>query len=76
MNRLMALGLRQMFGGMRRGQTPLAALGAAMSVVGWLRQRSGPKRELIYAKNLKEGQALKIRLVRGETVVDETEVRG
>jgi len=67
-NSWLTRGLRYLFGGMRRGQTGLAGVGAAMTVVGWLRRRAAPKRELLWAKNLKDGQAVKIRMVRGEIV--------
>lgn len=68
MNSWLSRGLNFLFGGARRGQTGLAGLGAVMTIVGWLRRRRGPDRELLWAKNLKDGETVKIRLVRGEVV--------
>jgi hypothetical protein len=65
---LLTNGLRYLFGGARRGQTGLAGVGAAMTIVGWLRRRAAPKRELLWAKNLKNGETVKVRMVRGEVV--------
>ena len=39
-----------------------------MTIVGWVRRRRGPDRELLWAKNLKDGETVKIRMVRGEIV--------
>ncbi len=72
---MLSFGLRQLFGGARRGQPALAGLGAALSIVGWLRSRKRPDR-LIYSRKLKDGESVSIRLLRGETVVDETAVEG
>jgi hypothetical protein len=44
-----------------------------MTIVGWVRRRAAPKRELLWAKNLKDGQSVKIRMVRGEIVDVEAE---
>ena len=68
MNRMLRNGLHYLFGGARRGQSGLAGLGAAMSIYGWLRQRRGPERELLWARNLKDGETVKIKMVRGEVV--------
>lgn len=69
-------GLRFLFGGARRGQTGLAGLGAVMSLVGWIRRRSGPQRELLWAKNLKDGETVRIKMVRGEIVGIDTDSEG
>ncbi len=76
MTRFMSWGVRQFFGGVRRGNSGAAGLGAAISILGWLRSRSGPKKEMLYAANLAEGETLKIRYLHGRTVVDETEIEG
>ena len=76
MNRLVSFGLTSLFRGARRGQAPLAGLGAAFALAGYLRDRRGPKKELIYSRNLRDGEALRVRLRRGETVVDEHTVEG
>ncbi len=73
--RLLAFGMRELFGGARRGQSGIAGLGAALTIVSWLRSRRKGK-ELIYSRTLKDGEAVNIRLVRGGTTVDETEVGG
>lgn len=75
MNRLVTFGLRQLFSGARRGQPSLAGLGAALSIIGWLRGRSKGEK-LIYSRKLKSGEAVNIRLLRGTAIVDETEVVG
>jgi hypothetical protein len=67
-NRLLTNGLRYLFGGARRGQSSLAGLGAAMTIAGWLRRRRGPERELLWARNLKDGESVTIKMVRGEVV--------
>jgi hypothetical protein len=76
MNKLLANGLTYLFRGARRGQAPLSGVGAAMAIVGIVRNRRRPDRELIYARNLKDGEAVRVRLMRGSTVVDEQEVEG
>lgn len=73
--RLIAFGARELFGGARRGQPGVAGLGAALTIVSWLRSRRRGK-ELIYSRTLKDGESVNIRLVRGDTTVNETQVRG
>lgn len=63
---LIGTGLRQLAGGLRRGNAALAGLGAALMAVGWLRRTARPKRELLYARTLKPGETLRIRLVEGD----------
>jgi hypothetical protein len=70
MNKLMTLGVRQLFSGARRGQPGMAGLGAALTIAGWMRSRRRG-RELIYARTLKDGESVNIRLVRGEAVDDD-----
>jgi hypothetical protein len=69
-------GVLLLFRGARRGQSPLAALGAAMSVIGWLRSRRGPERELIYTRTLKDGEAVTVRLLRDGSVASQQTVEG
>ena len=57
-------------------KTPLSALGAVMTVVGWFRSRRGPDRELIYSRTLNDGEAITIKLLRGDTVVAQRDVEG
>lgn len=65
MNKLVAFGVRQLFGGARRGQPGMAGLGAAIAIVGWLRGRSGSN-ELLYRRKLKPGEEVRIRFIKGE----------
>jgi hypothetical protein len=76
MNRLLSEGLTYLFRGARRGQAPLASLGTALAIIGFLRDRRKPPKELVYARNLKDGESIRIRLVRGGTMVDERDVQG
>ena len=56
-------GARALFGGARRGNTPLVGLGAVMLAMGWVRRRYRPDRELIYSRTLRKGDAVRIRLL-------------
>ncbi len=76
MTKLLKNGLTYLFRGARRGQSPLSALGAAMAIVGWLRSRRGPDKELVYSRTLKNGEAVTVKLLRGGAVVDEQRVEG
>ncbi|MFQ5948789.1 MAG: hypothetical protein ACE5KX_08010 [Acidimicrobiia bacterium] len=57
-------GLKRLARGSREGRPGLAALGSALVAAGLLRRFRRSKRELLYAKTLKPGQGLRIR-VRG-----------
>ncbi len=72
MSKLVTFGIRQMFGGARRGQAPLAGLGAALAVIGWLRGRNKHDNELIYKRKLKQGEEVRIKFLRGESADDVT----
>lgn len=76
MTNLVRTGLIWLFRGARRGQSPVSAVGAAIALFGWLRSRRGPDKELVYARNLKKGEAVTVKLVRSGTVVDEQHVEG
>lgn len=76
MQRLFSWGVSGVFGGLRQGRPGLAGLGAAVTVIAWLRRRRAPAKQRIYAVNLEDGQAVRIRFLRGETVEDENEVVG
>ncbi len=56
-------GARALFGGARRGNTPLVGLGAAMLAIGWVRRLYRPDRELLYSRTLRKGEAIRIRLL-------------
>ena len=74
MNKLVAFGIRQLFGGARRGQAGVAGLGAAVAIIGWLRGRNHSK-ELLYKRNLNAGEEVRIRFMRGDAG-DEMTVTG
>lgn len=73
---LLKNGLTFLFRGARRGQSPLSALGAAMAILGWMRSRRGADKELVYSRNLRNGEQVTVKLVRGGAVVDEQRVEG
>ncbi len=75
-DRLFSWGVSRLFGGLREGRPGLAGLSAVVTAFTWLRRRRAPAKERIYGLNLKEGDAVRIRFLRGKTVVDETEVVG
>lgn len=60
---LLRTGARALAGGARRGNPGLAGLGTALLVLGWMRRRRRPKREILFARTLQPGEALRIRLL-------------
>lgn len=73
MNKLVAFGVRELFGGARRGQPGVAGLGAALAIFGWLRGRSQKRgKELLYKRKLKAGEEVRVRFLRGESTEDIT----
>ncbi len=75
LDRIIGLGLRQLFGGSRRGQPAVAAMGAAVALIGWLRRRSQDER-LLFKEDLAEGETLQITFLRNDTIVDRTAIEG
>lgn len=73
MSRILRFGVAQLFGGARRGQPVVAALGAALTIIGVVR-RYGRSEKLIYRHALTDGEAINVKLVRGEAVVEDIEV--
>ena len=77
---LIRYGAKALFGGARRGSSPLAGLGALMVGFGWLRKRYRSDRELVYARTLRRGDTLRIRLLQSDDSVEgeggEIEVSG
>jgi hypothetical protein len=71
MDRVMAVAIR----GSRRGQPGVAALGAFVAIVRWLRRRSQGD-QLLFKKVLAEGETLQITFLRNDTVVDRTAIEG
>lgn len=64
---LFSFGVRQLFGGARRGQPTIAALGAAITIWGLLR-RLDTRDKPIYIRKMRDGEMIQIRLQRGKTV--------
>jgi len=76
MNRLAAYGVARLFAGARQGRPGMAGLGAAIGLIGWLRSRGEVGETLVYRRVLKEGETIRVRMVRDSTLVDETSVEG
>ena len=70
---LLGNGLRSLAGGARRGNGLLAGVGAALLAYEWIRRTTRPKRHLLFARTLRPGEALRIRLLDTE---DEVEIGG
>lgn len=75
MNKLVVFGVRQLFGGARRGQPGLAGLGAAVAIIGWLRGRNHDN-ELLYKRKLKAGEEVRIRFLKGDAGAEELSITG
>jgi hypothetical protein len=58
-----ANGLKFLARGARTGSTGFAGLGAVLLAYGWLKRKARPSRELLFARTLKPGDALRIRLL-------------
>ena len=71
--RFFSFGVKQLFGGARRGQPIVAALGAAISIWGLFRKMARDD-TLVYSRELKDGETLRVRMFRGDAVVDDVEV--
>jgi hypothetical protein len=67
---LIRTGIRVLAGGARRGNSLLAGLGAAATVVGAFRRFAGPRRRLLYSRTLRPGESLRIRLVGSDEELD------
>ncbi|MDQ3782238.1 MAG: hypothetical protein M3349_04780 [Actinomycetota bacterium] len=76
MKPLRVLGVQQLLSGLRRGSSAAAGFGAALVLLGWLRDHRRPAKERIYSRRLREGETLKVRLMRGKTPTDETDLVG
>jgi hypothetical protein len=53
--------------GVRRGNPPLSFLGAAVLAFGVVRTMNRPKRELVWSRTLRPGQAVNVVAVKGGT---------
>lgn len=69
-------GVRQLFGGARKGQPFVTGLGAAVTILAWLQRRQPPKSERIVRRKLKRGEVIQIRLIEGDTVIGEQTIEG
>ncbi|OFW52686.1 MAG: hypothetical protein A2V75_00990 [Actinobacteria bacterium RBG_16_70_17] len=70
---ILRTGIRMLAGGARKGNALLAGLGTAAAVVGALRRFTRPRRQLLYARTLRPGEALRIRALGSD---DEVEIDG
>ena len=69
--RFISFGVKQLFGGARRGQPILTGVGAAISIWGLFR-RFSRKEKMVYSRELSDGETLRISQRRGSaTVTDE-----
>ena len=69
--RFFAFGVKQLFGGARRGQPIVAALGMAVTLWGLFRKLSrGDK--LLYSRDLADGESLTINMIRGKAVATDS----
>jgi hypothetical protein len=66
LRRIFGSGATVMFRGARRGQGVVSAFGAAVMIIGWLRNRRDPRRRLVYSRTLEDGEAVTVRLLRGD----------
>lgn len=64
LQRFVSFGVKQLFGGARRGQPLVTAIGAAISIWGLFRHFSRDNR-MVYSRTLKDGESLRISQVRG-----------
>jgi hypothetical protein len=69
---ILRIGARALAGGARKGNGALAGVGAAMVAIALLRRTGGPRRRLLYARTLEEGETLRI-AVRGAREVANTD---
>ncbi|MGD2052194.1 MAG: hypothetical protein PVI35_06940 [Acidimicrobiia bacterium] len=76
MDGFLSFSLRQLFGGARRGRPLMTGLGGVLTVLAVARRFSRPQRTLLYSRTLREGETIRLRLVRGGDVVADTEVAG
>jgi hypothetical protein len=75
LDRILRFGVRQLFGGSRRGQPAVAAFGAALAILSWLRKR-GAADKLLFAETLEEGESMQITFRRGASSVDTATIEG
>ena len=71
-DRFVSFGVKQLFGGARRGQPLLTGLGAAISIWGLFR-RFGRKDKPVYTHTLRDGETLRISQFRGQVQMKDEE---
>jgi hypothetical protein len=67
-----SFGIRQLFGGARRGQPMIAAFGAAITIWGVLRSLDGRDKP-VYTRKMRDGEMIQIKMIRGQTSVESAE---
>ena len=67
-----SFGIRQLFGGARRGQPVVTALGAAITIWGLFRRFSRNDKP-VYKRKLRDGEILRITMVRGKAATESTD---
>jgi hypothetical protein len=60
-SKLVRSGIRRAFRGVREGDQRMLLAGAAMAAFGWWRRSSTPTRELLYRRELDDGQSVVVR---------------
>ena len=70
--RFFAFGLRQLFGGARRGQPAITAFGTAITIWGLFRKLGG-RNKPIYSRKLRDGETIRINMFRGEVAPERNE---
>lgn len=71
-DRFVSFGVKQLFGGARRGQPLLTGLGAAISIWGLFR-RFNRSDKPVYTHTLRDGETLRITQLRGAMQVKDEE---
>lgn len=70
---LMTAGAQRALRGLRVGDQRVFLTGMALAALGWLRSTRGPKRRLLYRREIPAGSALVVRA--GRDTLPEVEVR-
>ena len=60
-NMMKGAGAARLWNGIRTGDQRTLLIGAALYGIAWLRNNSGPKKELLYSKTIPEGSSFVIR---------------
>ncbi len=67
--RFFSFGVRSLFGGARKGQPIITALGTAITIWGLFRKLGG-RDKLVYSRKLRDGETIRINMYRGEVAPD------